>query len=137
MQKIYSGFLEEGGWGEAFDILYLVSKKGKDSDEPLAEILEEDFGGKQVSVSYYICNSKCTLEEAQESFIKSLVGIVDTNVGAKYSEITGFLWADEEINIGGHDLIEELHNYKGKWLILVVDIYEGTGIKPGKNTQEE
>jgi hypothetical protein len=121
--KLYQGFLREGGWGEADDILYLISGDETEDVEPLAVILQDDLDDKTVSVRYYICDKRCTLEEAKESFIKQLSGQVDTDVRAHYSEITGYLWTDEKINIGGHDLIEELHSHKDKWLILLIDIH--------------
>ncbi len=129
--KIYQGYLREQTWGEALDILYLVDDNRdpyKTSEEdPLAEILEADIANKYVSARYYITNKQCTVTEAEESFIKWLVGEVETDVGAHYSEITGYLWTDEEINIGGHDLINELHGYLGKYLILIIDIF---GLSP-------
>ena len=116
--RIFSGFLESKDWGEATDILYLST-----AEEPLAEILGDALADNVVTVRYYITEKECTIDEAQEVFWNGLCGGVEADVGAHYSEITGFLWCDEEINIGGHDLIEELHSYVGKWLILIVDIH--------------
>ena len=44
--------------------------------------------------------------------------------GACYSEYTGYLWTDEEVLIGGHDLIEELRGCEGKWLLLEIVVHE-------------
>ncbi len=121
--EIYKGWLLEGSWGEGDDILYLSPNVNSYYDgEVLAEVLEE-LKGEPVSVRYHITSKEMSLDEATEDYIKKLYGKVDADVGHHYSEITGYLWTDEEINIGGHDLIEELHSFIGKYLILVVDIH--------------
>jgi hypothetical protein len=48
------------------------------------------------------------------------VGLGEADVGHRYSEITGYLWTDEEIMVGGHDLIEELHDHLGKFCHLEI-----------------
>lgn len=131
--KTYKGYLRESYWGGADDILFLFPSKSAEGADlsPLSEILEEDLEGKQVSVRYYVCNRKCSLVEAQKSHLAMLAGLVDANVGARYSEVTGYLWTDEEVKIGGHGLIEELHSHVGKWLILIVDIHDSKPTKDG------
>lgn len=116
---IYEGYLKLGSNGEEEDILFL-----QDRDEPVAEELEYKLSNKFCTVRYYICNTKVTLEEAQEYFIRQLYGEIDVLYGMSYSEITGYLWTDEKLNVGGHDLLNELKSYVGKYLILIVDIDE-------------
>lgn len=117
--KTYKGLLCLHSWGEADDILFLSSLAG-----PMAEVLEDEIAGKTVTVRYWITNKETTKEEAQEAFIGELLGRLDAECRSRYSEITGYLWTDEEINIGGHDLLAELQSYVGKWLILEVDIHD-------------
>ncbi len=117
--KVYKGLLHENSWGEADDILFLSSL-----EDPLAEVLQDDISGKIVTARYYITDKEATLEDAKREFLKELVGAVDIEFGSRYSEITGYLWTDEEINIGGHDLMAELHSFVGKWLILLIDIHD-------------
>ena len=121
----YSGFIATDTYDEATDILYLRparSSRHSDEERPLAEILKDDIAGEWVSASYYVCNRRCSLPEAQKSLVRQLSGLVDATFGARYSEITGYLWTDEEVNIGGHDLIEELYAHAGKYLILIVTV---------------
>ncbi len=117
--KTYSGLIALHSYGEAGDILFISSEK-----EPLAEELYYDISKRKVTVRYWITDREATKDEAQESFIKQLSGIGETVFGSHYSEITGYLWTDEEIKIGGHDLLEELKSFVGKWLTLEIDIYE-------------
>jgi len=116
--KIYRGLLSLQDWGEAWDILFLSSL-----DDPFGEVLQEDIAGKKVTARYWITNKEATKEEATESLLVTLSGMAECNFGSCYSEITGYLWTDEECNIGGHDLLGELHGHVGKWLILKVDIH--------------
>lgn len=112
--KKYEGLLSTHTWGEAHDILFLSSV-----EEPLAEELSW-MNGKMVTVRYWITDKQATQAKAQECHLKSLYGKADVGFGSVYSEYTGYLWTDENLKVGGHDLIKELNNAVGKWLILVV-----------------
>lgn len=116
--ETYSGMLEERTYGEDDYVLFLSGSK-----VPLAEIIGDAIGGKQVTARYWITNQPCTKEEANEEFMKQVMGLADAKYDVHYSDITGFLWADEECNIGGHDLIEELKGEIGKHLILEIEIH--------------
>ena len=59
-------------------------------------------------------------DELQEAFLGRLDGLGEVDFDIRYSEITGYLWTDEELKVGGHDLIEELTSYVGKYLYLKV-----------------
>lgn len=130
MQQTYEGFLRLESNSEEDDILWLDTKSNNKElscidiweDEPLAEILEEEISGKQVCLKYYISNKKLSLEDAEACFIRIIEGEVDAEYTMRYSEYTGYLWTDEEIKIGGHNLLEELKSNKDKYLILIVDI---------------
>lgn len=112
------------GHGESDDALKLYNPDVYMPDAPLAELLERDFAGKQVSVRYWITDEQIERDEAQEAFLRTLLGDVDAEFGAHYSDITGYLWTDEKLNIGGHNLLKELKSHVGKWLILEVEIHE-------------
>jgi hypothetical protein len=116
---VYSGFIIESVYGEDDDVLFI----GENAECPIACVLEEEIAGKQVSVRYWISNKKKTKEELQESFLKELFGVVDASYTPRYSETTGYLWTDEELNIGGHDLLSELRSYIGKFIFLEIDVH--------------
>ena len=113
--KTYTGVLALGPFGEGVDILFLSSH-----ERPLAEELQW-MCGKRATVRYWITNAPATKTEAQESFIRQLSGDVDGKFESRYSEITGYLWTDENLTVGGHDLIAELKSYAGKYLILEIE----------------
>jgi hypothetical protein len=114
----YTGLLSRHSHGEADDILFLSTE-----EEPLAEVLDGRIRRTQVTVRYWITNFPCSREEATEDHARQLMGIAATKFGAVYSEITGYLWTDQECNIGGHDLIGELEDCAGKWLILEIEVH--------------
>jgi len=114
----YRGLLSEHDVGDSDDLLFLSSRSS-----PLGELLQRDITGKPVSVRYWITDKEATKEEATTDFLRTVIGLAECKFGARYSEITGYLWTDEECNIGGHNLLAELHSYIGKWLILEIDIH--------------
>lgn len=115
MMRTYTGLLSLHSHGEADGVLFLSSL-----EEPLAEELEW-MAGKQVSVRYWITDRECTKEDAQRLATLEIMGIGEAEYGARYSEYTGYLWTDEEITVGGHDLLAELKSHAGKWLVLEVE----------------
>ena len=112
--KQYSGYITIG-CGEDDETVNV-------DGEPIAEDIEEDIKkyGNLLSVSYHICNKECTLEEAHNDFIGMITGIGEAEYCVRYSEMTGYLWTDQELKVGGHDLIKELTTYTGKYLILCI-----------------
>lgn len=118
----YAGWLSIG-YGESDEALKLYDPDGDTPDGPLAELLKEAFAGKQVSVRYWITDERVDRDQAQEAFLRTLFGDIEVEFNAHYSDITGYLWTDEELNIGGHDLLSELKSHKGKWLILEVEVH--------------
>lgn len=115
-----SGWITIDDRGDSEDILF-VSDNMDDDVEPFAEMLEF-MHWKNVTVRYWIANEKCSIEQASEDFIETLMGRAEVKYGAQYSEITGYLWTDEDLKVGGHDLIEELKGNVGKYLIFQVDV---------------
>jgi hypothetical protein len=122
---VYKGWLTLGSNGEEDDILFLCDKPISDTwdDEPLAELLKDVLEERIVSVNYYISNEEVTIEQAQERFLGKLYGISYADYYMHYSEVTGYLWTDEELQIGGHDLLEELKSHKGEYLILQATVH--------------
>lgn len=119
MEMNYCGFLQLRDPGDAIDILYIDSR-----DEPLAEVLEEEISGHTVTVRYWVADKQITKDEAQQHFIAKLMGAADCEYDVHYSDVTGYLWTDQEIKIGGHDLMAELQSFAGRYLILEVEIHD-------------
>lgn len=101
----------------------LLVKDGSPTDGiPLAERLSF-IDMKQVTVRYWVCEQKCTKDQAAEEFVRTCMGMCDADYGARYSEYTGYLWTDENLQVGGHDIMAELRSYVGQWLILEIQVH--------------
>jgi hypothetical protein len=114
--KTYEGLLCLHSWGEASHVLFLSSLNG-----PLSKELGW-MSRKNVTIRYWITDEKCSKEEAVEAHVLRVMGIADVRLRSHYSEYTGYLWTDEDLKIGGHNLLLELKSVVGKWLILEVEV---------------
>lgn len=114
----YNGFIKTKNVLEDHNVLFVG-----DMDEPIAEEFVNVLNGKQVSVRYWICKARMPKHKLQESALINMFGSVDASFGARYTEITGFIGVDEEVNIGGHDLVQELFSHVGKYVHLEIDIH--------------
>ena len=111
------------GHGEADDILFLDGDlDDRYPGEPLAETIKDDLDrlGRYASVRYWTADAPKADDAVMESAVRSLLGEADADYGAHYWEITGYLWTDEDINVGGHDLLEELKAQAGRYLLLEI-----------------
>ncbi len=114
----FKGFIKEGDYADNYDAIFIG-----ETGEPIAKELEYEIDRKQVSVRYWISDVEKTKEQLQESVLKNLIGAVDAEYSDRYSDVTGYLWTDENLNIGGHDLLAELRSNKGKFIWLEIDIH--------------
>ena len=117
-QLIYKGLIAEQSKGENDYALFIG-----EMEEPIASEFEEEMQGKQVSVRYWISNTEKTKEELTENMIMAISGSVDADYGDAYSDYTGYLWTDEELKVGGHDLLDELRSNVGKYVYMEVDVH--------------
>lgn len=117
--KKFSGELSVQSSGEADDIIHL-------DGNPLAEVLEV-LKGSIVTVRYYISTEQRSEEELIEMTVRYYHGLADVDFRHRYSEITGYLWTNEDMIIGGHDLKNELYTdaLQGRYLLLLADIHGG------------
>lgn len=130
-QRTYQGRIKIRDHGDAMDILFVETQPAPDyGDDPLAEIFEDDLNllGRFITVRYHISDERWTLEELEENAIKVLAGAADARYQDHYSDITGYLWTDDELNVGGHNLHQELCSHAGKYLYMVVDFYDTSSL---------
>lgn len=110
---IIKGYLKLREEYESGDGLYI-------DGEILSEQLE-DIKGKNATVRFYISDTEKSFDELKENLIRTISGDVNAYYGDTYSEYTGYLWTNDQLNIGEHDLIEDLSNYDGKYCYLAID----------------
>jgi hypothetical protein len=115
--RVFSGWISHHDWREG-DALFLSNEL-----EPLAHTLEYIIN-EIVTIRYWVTDQVCTLTQAEEAFGRKLFGDTDVELDSVYSEITGYLWTNEWLRVGGHDLIDELMTHEGKYAILEVTVHD-------------
>jgi len=115
-QKIFKGLITEGDYGEFWAAIFVG-----DNSEPFAKDFDELFNGKEVSVRYWISATEKEIDELKRNMLLKLVGSCEADYHDAYSDITGYLWTDQDAKVGGHDLIRELQSNIGKFLYMEVD----------------
>lgn len=117
MIKTYQGKVSEGDYGENWRALFIGS------GDPICKQIENDIEqyGNYLSVRYYVSDEEKTLEQVSEDFIKRAMGMGNAVYSDMYSEITGYLWTDEELNVGGHNLFDRISDAEGKYINLVIE----------------
>lgn len=128
--RVYRGFLAISDYGaDAMSVLGLEAAMPPDNPwrgltgDPLAMQLQEDREefGPYASVRYFVSDEERSADELVERLVRRLAGDVTALYVDHYSDITGYLWTDQEIKVGGHDLLDELESYEGKFLHLEIE----------------
>ena len=117
-EYIYTGLL---GYTSNIEENYLIGIDG----EILAEKISEDIGYHfNASISFYFSDKRMSEDELILAFLETLYGHTEADYGVAWDEITGYLWTDEELKIGGHDLLEIFRHNLGKYLYLKIVVHE-------------
>ena len=95
----------------------------EDENIIFAKFFEENLDNKQVSISYYISDKPLTREKLEKQYIDKIMGIVDASCYPVYSDITGYLWTEEECKVGGHNILNEINNFEGKYIDMKIVIH--------------
>lgn len=110
----YRGVIYENSWD---DTLWL-----KGMDYALCSDIETEIEihGCFLTVKYFISDKELPKDEIIAGHLKNVMGVSAAMHKVMYSETTGFLWADQDLVVGGHDLLSELQNYVGKFLHMEI-----------------
>lgn len=122
----YRGWLVEGYNGET-ETLNLKEDLFRHRDsEILADTITGHINryGDNLSVRYFIVDKEVSKQELEENLVKQAIGVGDASYCMHYSDITGYLWTDEDLVVGGHDLMEELRDNIGKFLHMEIEYNE-------------
>lgn len=115
--KHFIGKINLATYGDDDDALFIGN-----AEFPFTHIWNDELTGKMVNVRYWISENEMTKEQLKENTLLSISGSVEADYSARYSDITGFLYADSFLKIGGHDFFNVLYNNNGKYLYMEVDI---------------
>ena len=124
--KTYRGWLVEG-WNGETETLNLKDDLFHHRDgEILADTITGHINryGDNLTVRYFIVDKEVSKQELEENLVKQVMGIGDASYCMRYSDITGYLWTDEDLVVGGHDLMAELRGNIGKFLHMEIEYNE-------------
>ena len=123
VRETYTGKLTKWHNGEEDDILSLEG-----TDCPLAKTIKDhmDAHGRYLTVRYWTAEKEMSADELTEATVMMQFGVGKADYYLSYSEITGYLWTTEELEVGGHDLLNELKSHIGKWLRLEIEYARAT-----------
>ena len=121
-KRVYRGQLVTTSNGEDDTLLGLMESAGK-APKIVAEMLYDDLRahGQYLSVRYFITDSPVAEDKLEEALVAYLIGAGDFGYRMYYSEATGYLWTDEDLMVGGHDLLAELKSNLGKYVHLEIE----------------
>lgn len=119
-----TGFINDEGRLD-FDADSCLAVRNEKDNIIIAELFDNEFYGKEVTINYFISDKEMSREELDENYIKKLSGIIEADIYPVCSDVTGYLWTKEEIAINGHDLFGELESYLGKYLDMIITEKEG------------
>ena len=69
------------------------------NEEPLFETISSTASpsGRTVFARWWSSDQKATKEELNEAVVAQVLGAAELVFGARYSEVTGYLWTDNEL----------------------------------------
>ena len=111
--------------GEDHHTLYLA-QHGYLEESPLVERVKGYLWqvGEFASVRYATASSPIDEDKFIDLEIRTSLGETDAKYNEHYSDLTGYLWTDEELQVGGHDLLNELKTYADQYLYMEITFYK-------------
>lgn len=95
--------------------------------EPLAQLTEE-FNGQLLTIRYWITDEPIEMNRAIEATIEQCMGFGEIDFAIHHSDVTGYLWTDEDFEVGGHDMIAEMESFIGKHVLMEIEVGPGKDI---------
>lgn len=112
---VVSGKIRRAENGENYDCLYI-------GRSPITVMVNNTFTKykQQVYCCWIISNSFLTPEAALTAAINTANAELDSRYLDRYSDITGYLWTDQNFKVGGHDMEALLRQHIKQYAFLVI-----------------
>jgi len=110
-------------WNDDFKTIKLTDDKSIDLVKKFRAIF--DLFECEVSVSYFISDTKKSEEEIKEGWLQNLFGGITAEYKTSsyyYSSHTYGTDYDTYLNIGGHDLFDEFGSFIDKYCVLKINL---------------
>lgn len=120
---VFTGFIKTD-WSDDFKTIKLIDG---DNSVDLVKTFRAifDLCESEVTVSYFISDTKKTENEILENWLKKLFGAITAEYETEsyhYSSWTHGTDYNTYLKIGGHDLFDEFDSYEDKWCVLKVSV---------------
>lgn len=120
---VFTGFITTD-WSDDFKTIKLIDG---DNSVDLVKTFRAifDLCESEVTVSYFISDTKKTENEILENWLKKLFGAITAEYETEsyhYSSLTHGTDYNTYLKIGGHDLFDEFDSYEDKWCVLKVSV---------------
>ncbi len=120
---VFAGFIKYD-WSDDFETIKLID--GDNSVDLVKKFRAIfDLFETEVTVSYFISDTKKTEIEIKERFLKKIVGGITAEYETDsfhYSSWTNGTNYNTFLKIGGHDLFDEFSEYWNKWCVLKITV---------------
>lgn len=100
-----------------------IELEGTSCAVPLGELIDRkmykaagytsSYRRQNVTVRYHITDAPRSKEELDENMVCQVIGAGYAEWGHAWSDLTGYLWTDEKLVVGNHDVVAELWSYIG------------------------
>ena len=81
------------------------------------------WGTRLANVRMAFSESPIDPHVVAEAAIMSYYGMVEKEFFVHYSEMTGYLWTDEEFKVGDHSLIDILNSHIGEYVHMEMELF--------------
>ena len=100
--------------------------KNLTSSFPFTQEMADRCQWKDRYASIYMLtgNTPIDIDNVEETKIMSMMGWVDSEYCHAYSDLTGYLWTDEEFKCGGHDIPAILKSHLGEYIHMEIELYK-------------
>jgi hypothetical protein len=77
----------------------------------VAEALEKiaDWGRQIISFQFHVADKPLSYHALQQELVKASLGVATARFSHAYSDLTGYLWTNEEAEVGGHNVLEQIN----------------------------
>ncbi len=120
--KIYTGWVKTIEDVNCHDTFTLQESASTSTLDPLSDKIMNDIGiyGRKLSVQYFASDIQMDSDALVTAWLDQIEGIGSADYAVRWSDVTGYLWTDDYIMVGGHDLIEELQSHEGMYIHLEI-----------------
>jgi len=115
----FSGFINEVSVGDTYTIQLINGTKSADLIKKFRAI--HDLYESEVNVSFFCSDTQMTESEIQASWVKEMAGALVAGIEYRAWSTGGFS-SISSLEVGGHDLYNELCFKSGKWAVIKVSL---------------